>query len=241
MGIVIDGVVVSSGIAIGNIYGTSGSSANNSSPVTTTLPNITFTGSSITSGGTAQSVSNPSIPAIQISNTRRPLNYHTQKLSLDFTSNGYFATNMANGGHFAFIMEQVGDVNTNRSGRGFVIGNLSAYYHNGMMTGSTVVPSMLAETFIANGSHMVQGSNSAPQLSDNVTYHVEATVADRPGITPTIDLQLFKGGTLIQSLHFVDTYNTVTHGGQGLAILHVFSPSPGWSMDFSNISVTWTP
>lgn len=210
-------------------------------PVTTTIPNITFSGSSITSGGSAQSVSNPSIPAIQILNTGKPANYHTQKLSLDFTSNGYFSANMANGGHFAFIMEQVGDVNANRSGRGFVIGNLSAYYHNGVMTGSTVVPSMLAETFIANGSHMVQGSNSAPQLRDNVTYRVEATVVDRPGITPTIDLQLFQGNTLIQSLHFVDTYNTVVHDGQGLAILHVFSPTPGWSMDFRNISVTWTP
>jgi hypothetical protein len=240
MGIVIDGITVYGGIVVGNVYGTS-ATTQSTAPVTTSLPNITFAGSSITSGGSAQSVSNPSIPAIQISNTGKPANSHTQKLSLDFTSNGYFAANMANGGHFAFIMEQIGDVNTNRSGRGFVIGNLSAYYHNGVMTGSTVIPSLLAETFIANGSHMVQGSNSAPQLRDNVTYHLEATVVDKPGITPIIDLQLFQGGTLIQSLHFVDTYNTVVHNGQGLAILHVFSPTPGWSMDFRNISVTWTP
>jgi hypothetical protein len=43
-------------------------------------------------------------------------------------------------------------------------------------------------------------------------------------------------------MFFVDAYNTTVRGGSGLAIAEVFGSSdPGWSVDFRNIVVTWTP
>jgi hypothetical protein len=207
------------------------------------VPDIVFTGTSVTQGG---QLVLPYVHRSKLITTPRVPESDTQLLNMDFVSRNYFAINAsgvpgAPSGHVAIVMGQQGDIATQVTGRGFIFGDLRGYsnslYGN---NGSTVVPSLHIETYMGLGpvANNILGSNSAPKLEDDVTYHVEARVYDEAGKTPTIDVKLYQGGALIQTLYMIDTYNP-NRGGDGFIIAEVFSGNPGWSVEFTNITLAW--
>lgn len=172
--------------------------------------------------------------------------YKKCNLRLTFKFNGYFSANPD--AHFAIGLTQTGDITTQVSGRGFVIGNLIHYQNPpGVFPASPVTPAVQIETFMGLEpvANYVIGAQNAVQIQDDTWYILEGYAYDpypNAGL-PEIAFALYNENrsSLLQYQHWVDDKNLNVHNGEGFLIGHVFGPASGWSATFKDIITNWEP
>lgn len=174
-------------------------------------------------------------------------------VAFEFVSNNYFLYNP--GGHVPIVLRQDMDIiATQVSGNGAILGDMTWSGFGGDK--ALFEPTSMIETWnpaIGAGERWVfphtTGPRNAPLL-DGTRYRmvIESTVSTEGKRYARYQLYKYAGATLNGWDMLVDTGDVLDHNDNadftksGLVFAHVVEDNLGtWSIDFSNIKVTWGP
>ena len=173
------------------------------------------------------------------------------EVQFDVKFNNYFTRNP--GGHLAVVLRcDTSAMNTVR-GQGMLFGNVS-----GAPNGTDLVPSSQLETFFgstggpAGGNFLfpnTEGARSKGGMRDNVQYRVIVSGSKANNGQRYLRYALWSWNATYQNwVHEVDTGDVLDHNvwanltSYGLVFGHVFATAgQTWSIDLTNIKVTWGP
>lgn len=173
-------------------------------------------------------------------------------LQFDVMFNNYFTRNPT--GHLALIMRcDTSTLGTAVRGQGMLFGNVS-----GATNGTDLVPSTQLETFFGSTSgpsagnflfKNSEGARSKGGLRDGVQFRVFVSATKTNSGSRHIRYSLWSWNATYQNwVHEVDTGDVLDHNtwadltSYGLVFGHVFATAgQTWSIDFTNLKVTWGP
>lgn len=174
------------------------------------------------------------------------------EVQFDVKFNNYFTRNP--GGHLAVVLRcDTSAIGTAVRGQGMLFGNVS-----GAPNGTDLIPSSLLETYFGStsaptgGNFLFQNSEGARSkggMRDNVQYRVIVSGSKANNGQRYLRYALWSWNATYQNwVHEVDTGDVLDHNvwadltSYGLVFGHVFATAgQTWSIDLTNIKVTWGP